>query len=144
MAGLPVKGEPIMNSIGPMNLLMSFQGKVTELIHFGDTPLGRRFDVYFEGELSGGVLSGRMRGVDYILVRADGVAEINVRAAITTQDGINLSVIISGYHEKGEIKDTQVKMVTGDKNYRWLSSAIIVGKGKSDGGKLEIDYFYES
>ena len=133
-----------MNSIGPLKLLMSFQGKVTELINFGNTPLGRRFDAYFEGELTEGVLSGRMRGVDYILVRPDGIAEINVRAVITTQEGVNISVLISGYHHNGEIKDTYVKMVTGNENYRWLSSAIIVGKGKSAGGNLEIDYFYES
>jgi hypothetical protein len=133
-----------MNSIGPLKLLMSFQGKVTELINFGNTPLGRRFDAYFEGELTEGVLSGRMRGVDYILVRPDGIAEINVRAAITTQEGVNISVLISGYHQNGEIKDTYVKMVTGNENYHWLSSAIIVGKGKSAGGNLEIDYFYES
>jgi Protein of unknown function (DUF3237). len=133
-----------MFSIDRLELLTSFKGKVTELIYFGDTPLGKRFDAYFEGDLSGGVLSGRMRGVDYILVRSDGVAEINVRAAIVTQDGVNISVQISGYHQNGEIKDTYVKMVTGNKDYSWLTSAIIIGKGKSVGGTLEIDYFYES
>jgi hypothetical protein len=133
-----------MFSIDRLELLTSFKGKVTELIYFGDTPLGKRFDAYFEGDLSGGVLSGRMRGVDYILVRSDGVAEINVRAAMVTQDGVNISVQISGYHQNGEIKDTYVKMVTGNKDYSWLTSAIIIGKGKSVGGTLEIDYFYES
>jgi hypothetical protein len=133
-----------MSSINRMELLMSFRGQVIELINFGKTPLGRRFDAYFEGELTGGALSGKMRGVDYILVRSDGTAEINVRAVIITHDGVNISVLISGYHQEGIIKDTYVKMVTGNENYRWLSSVIIVGKGKSDGGKLEIDYFYES
>ncbi len=132
-----------MNSLGPMKLLMSFRGKVTELINFGNTPLGKRYDAWFEGDLSGGVISGRMRGIDYILVRPDGIAEINVRAAIVTQDGVNISVLISGYHQDGEIKDTYVKMITGKESYRWLSSAIIIGKGKSAGGNLEIDYFYE-
>ncbi len=132
-----------MNSLGPMKLLMSLRGKVTELINFGNTPLGKRYDAWFEGDLSGGVISGRMRGIDYILVRPDGIAEINVRAAIVTQDGVNISVLISGYHQDGEIKDTYVKMITGIESYRWLSSAIIIGKGKSAGGNLEIDYFYE-
>jgi hypothetical protein len=132
-----------MFSIHRLELLTSFKGKVTELIYFGDTPLGKRFDAYFEGDLSGGVLSGRMRGVDYILTRSDGVSEINVRATIVTQDGVNISVQISGYHQHGEIKDTYVKMVTGNKDYSWLTSAIIIGKGKSSSGSLEIDYFYE-
>jgi hypothetical protein len=143
MAGLSGKGKLIMFSIGRLDLLMSFRGKVTELIYFGNTPLGKRYDAYFEGDLNGGVLSGKMRGVDYILVRPDGIAEINVRAAIITREGVNISVQISGYHGNGEIKDTFVKMVTGNENYRWLSSAIIIGKGKSAGGNLEIDYFYE-
>jgi hypothetical protein len=133
----------MMNSLGPMKLLMSFRGKVTELINFGNTPLGKRYDAWFEGDLSGGVISGRMRGIDFILVRPDGIAEINVRAAIVTQEGVNISVLISGYHQDGEIKDTYVKMITGKESYRWLSSVIIVGKGKSAGGNLEIDYFYE-
>jgi hypothetical protein len=132
-----------MSSIDRLELLTSFKGKVTELIYFGDTPLGRRFDAYFEGDLSGGVLSGKMRGVDYILVRSDGIAEVNVRAAIVTSDGINISVQISGFGQDGEIKDTYVKMVTGHEKYRWLSSVIIIGKGKSTSGNLEIDYFYE-
>jgi hypothetical protein len=34
-------------------------------------------------------------------------------------------------------------MVTGNKDYSGLTSAIIIGKGKSSGGILEIDYFYE-
>ena len=132
-----------MFSIGRLELLTSFKGKVTELIYFGNTPLGRRYDAYFDGDLSGGVLSGRMRGVDYILTRSDGVSEINVRAAIVTQDGVNISVQISGFHRDGEIKDAHVKLMTGNENYRWLTSAIIIGKGKSAEGKLEIDYFYE-
>ena len=133
-----------MFSIGHLELLTSFKGNVTELIYFGDTPLGKRFDAYFEGDLSGGVLSGRMRGVDYILVRSDGIGEINVRAAIITSNGVNISVQISGFGQDEEIKDTYVKMVTGHKDYIWLTSAIIIGKGKSVSGNLEIDYFYES
>jgi len=132
-----------MFSIGRLELLTSFKGKVTESIYFGNTPLGRRLDAYFEGVLTGGVLSGKMRGVDYILVRSDGIAEINVRAAIITSDGVNISVQISGFGQGEEIKDTYVKMVTGHKDYRWLSSLIIIGKGKSTSDNLEIDYFYE-
>jgi hypothetical protein len=132
-----------MSSIDRLELLTSFKGKVTKSIYFGNTPLGRRLDAYFEGVLTVGVLSGKMQGVDYILVRSDGIAEINVRAAIITSDGVNISVQISGFGQGEEIKDTYVKMVTGHKDYRWLSSLIIIGKGKSTSDNLEIDYFYE-
>jgi len=34
-------------------------------------------------------------------------------------------------------------MISGDEKYRWLMSKIIIGKGKSVKGKLELDYYYE-
>lgn len=132
-----------METLRPLKRLAGFKGRVTEVIDFGNTPLGRRFDAWFEGDLTGEVLSGKMKGVDYILVRADKVAEIHVRAAVTTPEGINLSLQIWGFHRDGEIRDAQVKVVTGAEAYQWLGDKIIVGKGKSEGGILEFDYYYE-
>lgn len=132
-----------MFSIGKLELLCSYKAKVTERIDFGDTPLGKRSDVYFEGDLTGGVLNGKMRGIDYLLTRSDGVSEINVRAAIVTVDGVNISVEISGYYHDRLIKDNQVKLLTGNEKYQWLGNKIIVGKGKGTAEGLEVDYFYE-
>lgn len=133
-----------MFSINELAHLASYKARITDVINFGKTPLGRRLDVHFDGELKGEKLSGRMRGVDYILVRADGVAEIDVRAAITTDDCINISVALSGYGEQdGGIRDAHVKFLTGDERYNWLMSRIVVGKGKSAAGELVIDYYYE-
>ncbi len=129
--------------IHPLEPLASFRGRVTELITYGPTPLGQRLDAHFEGELDGERLKGRMKGVDYILVRSDGVAEIHVRAAVTTLEGVNLSLEIYGYHRDGIIRDAQVKFLTGDPRYLWLTDKIIVGKGKSEKGLLEFEYFYE-
>jgi len=129
--------------VRPLKWLAAFKGRVTEVIYFGQTPLGRRLDAWFEGDLTGKLLSGRMKGVDYILVRSDNVAEIHVRAAVTTPEGINLSLQIWGYQQDGEIRDAQVKVLTGAEKYRWLGDKIIVGKGRSEGGVLEFDYYYE-
>ncbi|MBN1664705.1 MAG: DUF3237 domain-containing protein [Deltaproteobacteria bacterium] len=133
-----------MYSIKKLEHLCSYKAKITEVINFGMTPLGRRLDVCFDGDLAGDLLSGRMRGVDYILVRSDGVGEIHVRGAITTKDGVNISVEISGYgDENGDIRDAHVKFLTGHEKYQWLTSKIVVGKGKSANGQLEFDYYYE-
>ncbi len=133
-----------MFSINGLEHLASYKARITDVINFGKTPLGSRVDVHFDGELAGEKISGRMRGVDYILVRSDGVGEINVRAAITTDDCVNISVEISGYGEKnGDIRDSRVTFLTDHEKYRWLTSKIIVGKGKSANGELLIDYFYE-
>ena len=132
-----------MYSIDRLEHLCSFKARITDFIYFGDTPLGKRYDPYFDGELTGQRLSGKMHGIDYILARSDGIAELNVRAVIVTDDKINISVQISGYGHGDELKDTQIKMITGDEKYRWLMSKIIIGKGKSVNGKLELDYYYE-
>jgi hypothetical protein len=130
-------------SVGPLELLMSLKAKPVEFVHYGDTPLGLRMDVHFEGALEGGVISGTMRGVDYVLVRSDGVGELNVRAVIVTNDGANISVQISGYQCNQELRDNQVKLLTGDERYLWLNDKLIVGKGMASADGLEVDYFYE-
>lgn len=132
-----------MYSINRLEHLCSYKAKVTERIPFGETPLGTRYDAYFEGDIKGAKLSGKMHGIDYILVRSDGIAELNVRAILVTDDKVNISVQISGYMQNGELKDTQIKMTTGDEKYHWLMTKIIIGKGKSAEGKLELDYYYE-
>jgi hypothetical protein len=123
--------------------LASLKANVTEYIDYGKTPLGERLDAYFEGELVGDMLAGKMKGIDYTLTRSDGFAELNVRAAITTDDGANISAEIFGYFEKGNIKDACVKLMTGNEKYQWLCSKIIIGKGKGTPETLDIDYFYE-
>ena len=132
-----------MYSINRLEHLCSYKAKVTERIPFGETPVGTRYDAYFEGDITGEKLSGKMHGIDYILVRSDGIAELNVRAILVTDDKVNISVQISGYMQDGELKDTQIKMITGHEKYHWLMTKIIIGKGKSAEGKLELDYYYE-
>ncbi len=130
-------------SVGPLEHLSSLKAKPTDFVDYGDTPTGRRIDIYFEGELTGDVISGTMRGIDYMLIRPDNVVELNVRAMIVTSDGAKISVQISGYQCDEVLKDNQVKLVTGDERYQWLSSKIIVGKGVATAAELMVDYFYE-
>jgi hypothetical protein len=132
-----------MHSIDRLEHLCSYKARITELVNFGETPLGRRFDAYFEGEVTGQRLSGKMRGIDYILMRSDDVAELNVRAVLVTDDKVNISVQISGYGNGEELKDAQIKMSTGHEKYRWLMSKIIIGKGKMVNNLLDLDYYYE-
>jgi len=132
-----------MYTIYSLEHLCSYKARTTDFIYFGDTPLGKRYDIYFEGDVTGQKLSGKMRGIDYILERSDGIAELNVRAVLITDDKVNISVQISGYGHDGILKDTQIKMITGDEKYRWLMSKIIIGKGKSADGILDLDYYYE-
>ena len=136
--------EQIRFPVAQLKLLASLTATATEFVAFGDTPLGQRMDVHFEGDLTGGVLSGKMRGIDYVLIRSDGVSEINARAAITTTDGASISAQILGYVRDGEIRDAHVRLLTGDERYRWLCEKTIVGRGKLPSPtQIEVDYFYE-
>ena len=48
-----------MSPISRLELLSSLRGRVTERIDCGDTPIGKRLDAYFEGDLTGVCYLGR-------------------------------------------------------------------------------------
>lgn len=135
--------------MGDFEHLTSMKADVTNIIDFGDTPAGHRMDVYFEGELTGKLLSGRMEGIDYVSTRPDGVMQINVYATISTDDDALISVRIKGYFnpEDGSVKDDNVRFLTSHEKYKWLCNTIIVGRGLASGGvgegTLAVDYHYE-
>ena len=134
------------NSLLPVDhveKLMHMKAKVTSLVDYGPTAFGIRFDVGFEGQLSGETINGKMLGVDYFLMRPDGVGHIDVRAAIHTNDGVKIAVSIKGYMVGPEIKDSYVLFETSDERYKWLCNAIVFGKGQNipvEGGGLPQEF----
>jgi len=73
--------------------------EVSAPIEVGDTPLGaRRMIPILNGRVSGPRLSGRLLegGVDYQLIRADGLAEIHARYIIETDSGARVYVENTG------------------------------------------------
>ncbi|PKL36000.1 MAG: hypothetical protein CVV44_17410 [Spirochaetae bacterium HGW-Spirochaetae-1] len=130
-------------SIDHVEKLMDMKAKVTSLVDYGPTASGVRFDVGFEGRLSGETINGKMQGVDYFLMRPDGVGHINVRAAIHTDDGAKIAVSIAGFMAGPEIKDSHVRFETSDERYQWLCNAVVVGKGQNipvEGGGLPQEF----
>ena len=70
-----------------MDAIMSGKAKV---------PLqGAQFDVAFVGT-SKGVLAGKVHGVDYLVMRADGRTDLNVHATPETQHGQRIAAHIGG------------------------------------------------
>ncbi len=139
-----------MTPAGKFEHLASYSATLTKLIDYGNTVVGPRIDAHFEGPLTGEKLSGHMEGIDYIRIRANGTIEITVRATIKTDDGVDIGVTIDGYAstQDGSIRDTSVRMFTGDEKYAWLSEKIIIGWGQvaavEEGGTFTVDYYYES
>jgi hypothetical protein len=81
----------------PGELLYEYTSKFTQVVEYGVSmeallsgqtpppPEGARFDVYFEGPITGAKLSGSVKGVDYLHLRADGRFQLRIHAEITAE-----------------------------------------------------------
>jgi len=126
----------------------------------GDTPRGRRRIIgitggRFSGErLSGRVLAG---GADWQVIRPDGVADLDARYTLETDDGALIYVRNRGYrHGPPEVMKklaageavapslyymrTTPSFETGDARYAWLNRIVCVATGarRSDAVELEV------
>ena len=127
----------------------------------GDSPLGRRRIIpitggTFRGErLSGRVLPG---GADWQLIRQDGVAELDARYTLETEDKALIYVRNFGYRHgpadvikrlaAGEPVDpalyymrTTPRFETGAERYKWLNRIICVATGARRAAAVELDFY---
>jgi hypothetical protein len=128
---------------------------------FGATPLGRRRIIDITGgRFSGERLRGRVLpgGADWQLVRADGVAELDARYTLETDDGALVYVTNRGYRHgpdevvqkliSGEDVDpgryymrTTPLFETGDARYTWLNRIVCVASGARRPAAVELEVF---
>lgn len=92
---------------------------------------GLRFDIYFEGDVTGDRIRGTIKGVDYLTVRADGRLFLNLQAAITTHDDVVIKVTESGINDQGKLR-LSMDFHTNDQRYRWLNYQHVWGLGTVD------------
>lgn len=127
----------------------------------GDGPLGRRRVIpitggSFRGErLSGRVVPG---GADWQVIRPDGVAELDARYTLETDDGALIYVRNFGYRHgpaevmrklmAGEAVDpaayymrTTPRFETGAKRYLWMNRIICVARGARRAAAVELEVF---
>jgi len=127
----------------------------------GDSPLGRRRIIgitggRFTGErLSGRVLPG---GADWQVIRADGVADLDARYTLETNDGALIYVRNKGYRHgpadvlkrlaSGEEVDaalyymrTTPRFETGDARYAWLNRIVCVATGARRPAAVELEVY---
>lgn len=75
-----------------------FQAQITRVAPVGVVPDGLRIDVGFAGSMSDGPLTGSpIEGVDYLLIRADGIGVIEAREYVVVEGGGALSLRVDGY-----------------------------------------------
>ena len=91
----------------PGALIYEYRPQITQVVEYGASAEavlsgqappaeGARFDFYLEGPVSGPMLQGTFRGVDYIYFRADGRAELHIHGEITTEDGKKVALEAGG------------------------------------------------
>lgn len=112
-------------------------------------PQGTRFDVAFEGR-GKGRLTGKVRGIDYLVMRADGRIDLDVRATLETDDGHRIAVHIDGVaspRANEPIVDLveNVRLTTAAQSYDWVNARQIWGLGTVNlaTGKIQVEAYMQ-
>lgn len=142
-----------------MEHLFSFNATLDPPEVIGPTPEGLRLNVYVTGgSVSGPKLNGKLRpvGADWLTIRLDGVAILDVRATIEADDGALIYVTYSGIMDLGE--DGYDKMLNGepvpsgvairispfcrtsDAKYLWMNRTHCIGIGQAFIERGEVIY----
>lgn len=138
-----------MNTIEMGTPLYEFNLKITGMVEYGVSfgelmaqkipipPEGGRFDIAFAGEATGPRISGKISGIDYTHMRADGRFQLDVHAEITTDDGQKISVKADGVaspRKDSSIADLRenVTLFSSSKNYTWVNTIQVWAIGTVD------------
>jgi hypothetical protein len=141
--------------------VFTFQIETAAAIDIGDVGYGRRRLIAITGGalqgpgIAGTVLPG---GADSMLIRPDGLVEIDVRSSVQMDDGANVYVENRGMRvapgdeaerlKRGETIGADeiyfrmtLRFETSSEKYRWLTQSIFVGKVQRRSGGLTIDVY---
>jgi len=144
-----------------LELLFRVEVTLAAAQELGPAPLGQRRIIPITGgrvigeRLSGRVLPG---GADWQIVRNDGVAELDARYTLETDDGALVYVQNRGLRHaapevlarlaRGEDVDpalyymrTTPSFETGDARYAWLNRMVCIGTGARRPAAVEIDFY---
>jgi hypothetical protein len=130
-------------------LLFTLTGRVSDPVDIGVTTSGHRRIVPIDGgefdgpKLQGTVLAG---GADWMVVDSDGVAHVDVRLTLQTNDGDRIYMTYRGLRhgppavmarlQRGELVEPSeyyfritASFETGSKKYAWLNRILAIGVG---------------
>lgn len=120
----------------------------------------RRIIPIVGGAVTGPELSGRILnvGADWQTVFPSGLAELDTRYAMETDDGATIEIINYGFRHgpaeviaavgRGEEVDpdsyymrTQARLETGDARYDWVNKTVFVGTGARKASSVIVDLY---
>jgi hypothetical protein len=112
-------------------------------------PQGVRIDIAFDGRAKGR-LSGRVRGVDYVRVGADGRVDLDIRAMIETERGSRIALSANGVaipRATELVADLceNVRLSTAAEEYAWVNTRQVWGVGTVNfaAGTVHIDGYMQ-
>jgi hypothetical protein len=112
-------------------------------------PQGARIDVAFAGTAKSR-LSGRVLGVDYLLMRADGRVDLDIRATIETDDGKRIALSADGVGVPSATEPIadlfeNVRLTTAAADYAWVNTRQVWAPGTVNfaTGKIHIDAYQQ-
>lgn len=144
-----------------LDYLMTYHATLKPGVPVGPGPYGTRAF----GEVTGGAFEGpRLKGTlasgggDWLLIDADGMGHVDVRAILTTDDGANIYAQYFGRLEMNEAVTnafangastgfgdcyfmTSPRFETGDPRYAWLNHLVTVAEGRILEGGVEYRVF---
>lgn len=120
----------------------------------------RRIIPIVGGRVEGPRLTGRILnlGADWQTIWANGVAELDTRYGLETEDGATIEIVNYGYRHgpeaviasiaRGEdvphdayYMRTQARLETGDARYDWVNRTLFVGRGARRAGQVVMSLF---
>lgn len=142
--------------------LMTMRVRLGEPIPIGKLAAGTRsIGVVRDGTFEGPRLRGRIvpPGADWILFGADGAGAVDVRLALTTDDGANVYMHYTGVLEMNDAIGkalagsgethfgdayfvTQPRFESGAAEYAWLNRAVAIAEGRVIPGGVEYRVFH--
>jgi hypothetical protein len=112
-------------------------------------PQGVRIDIALEGRATGR-LTGRVRGVDYVRMCADGRVDLDIRAVIETEQGSRIALSADGVavpRTTEPIADLSenVRLSTAAEEYAWVNTRQVWGVGTVNfaAGIVHIDAYMQ-
>ena len=112
-------------------------------------PQGVRIDIAYEGHAKGR-LTGRVHGIDYVRIRADGRIDLDIRAIVETEDGHRIAMSAEGVavpRASEPIADLSenISLITAAENYAWVNMRQVWGIGTVNFavGKVHIDAYMQ-
>jgi hypothetical protein len=104
---------------------------------------GARIDIAFAGESSGPKIKGKIEGVDYLSIRADGRFQLHIHAELTTDDNEKIALFGDGVAipEAGtglfKLREN-VSLSTSSPAYLWVNPLQIWALGPADPAKGQV------